>query len=174
MYDTSSGSFSVIPYATNGYIGLNVGNPDWDVPCVGVFSCSESDASFNIYTGGMFSPYFGAELGYVNFGPFKRAGGRTRAHGLNLSLVGQIPLGAVTLYAKAGTLYGETKVTASPLSGLTTGKADGWEPTYGVGAAFNFNPRSAIVLEWNRYDLNFVDVGRRDITTTSLGYMHRF
>lgn len=170
----SSGSFSLIPYATNGYVGLNVGKPDWDLPCVGLFRCSEGNTSYNLYTGGMFNPYVGAELGYVNFGRFHRAGGRTQAHGLNLSVVGQIPLGGLTLFAKAGAMYGETKVSASPLSGLATGKDRDWERSYGAGAAFNFTTRSAVVLEWNRYDLNFVGSGRQDITTTSLGYVHRF
>lgn len=170
----SSGSFSLIPYATNGYFGVNVGKPEWDLPCVGLFECSESDTSYNLYTGGMFNPYLGAEVGYVNFGRFERAGGRTRAHGLNLSVVGQLPLGGLTLFAKAGAMYGETKVTASPLSGLATGKDRGWERSYGAGAAFNLSPRSAVVLEWNRYDLNFVGSGRNDIKTTSLGYVHRF
>jgi len=31
-----------------------------------------------------------------------------------------------------------------------------------------------VVLEWNRYDLDFADVGRRGISTTSLGYVYRF
>lgn len=175
MYDTTQGSFSLIPYATNGYIGLNAGRPDWNSPCgLGGFECSDSDVAYNIYTGGMFNPYFGAEVGYVNFGRSERAGGRTRAHGFNLSLVGQIPLGAVTLYGKAGGLYGRTDVTANPLSGMPSGEVSGWEKSYGAGASFNFSPRSAVVLEWNRYDIRFVGTGRHDITTTSLGYLHRF
>lgn len=167
-------SFSVIPYATNGYIGINVGKPDWDTPCTGGFACSDSNRSYNLYTGGMFNEFLGAELGYVNFGRADRSGGRTKAHGINLSLVGQVPLGAVNLFAKVGTLYGRSEVSASPLSGAATGNASGWEPSYGVGVGFNFTPRSAVVLEWNRYELNFVGTGKHDITTTSLGYVHRF
>ena len=174
MYDNTSGSYSVIPYSTNGYIGFNVGRPDWSVPCAGGFACSDSNTSYHLYTGGMFNQNFGAEIGYVDFGRSDRAGGRTRAHGINLSLVGTVPLGAFNLYAKVGTLYGRTEVTASPLSGVATGKDSGWEGTYGVGVGFNLTPRSSVVLEWNRYDLNFAGVGKRDVTTTSLGYVHRF
>ena len=174
MYDNSSGSYSVIPYSTNGYIGFNVGKPDWDLPCSGGFNCSESNTSYNLYTGGMFNQNFGAELGYVDFGRSSRAGGRTRAHGINLSLVGTIPMAAFNLYAKVGALYGRTEVSASPLSGVATGKASGWEGTYGVGVGFNLTPASSVVLEHNRYDLNFVGVGKREINTTSLGYVHRF
>lgn len=174
MYDPSSGSFSAIPYSTNGYIGLNVGKPDWDVPCAGGFGCDESNTAYHLYTGGMFNPHFGAEIGYVDFGRMERAGGRTRAHGVNLSLVGHLPLGGVNLYAKLGTIYSRTNVTANALSGVATGQESGWEGSYGVGVGFNLSPRSSVVLEWNRYDLTFVGVGKRDITTTSLGYVHRF
>ena len=173
MYDAES--FSVIPYSTNGYIGLNVGKPDWSLPCGGgPFGCDESNTAFNLYTGGMFNQHFGAEIGYVDFGDFKRGGGRTSAAGLNLSLEGHLPLGGVNLYAKIGTIYGRTKTSANPLSTLATGKRSGWEGSYGVGVGFDLSPRSMVVLEWNRYDLNFSDVGKRDITTTSIGYVHRF
>lgn len=171
----SNDSFSVIPYSTNGYIGLNIGQPDWSIPCSGgVFGCSEGNTSYNIYTGGMFNEYFGAELGYVDFGRFERGGGRTRAAGVNLSLVGNFPLGAFNVYGKIGTLYGRTNVTSNPISGLATGKRSGWEGSYGVGVGYQLSQRSMVVLEWNRYDLDFADVGRRDITTTSLGYVYRF
>ena len=171
----SSDSFSAIPYATNGYVGLNIGQPDWSIPCSGGgFSCSESSTSYNIYTGGMFNPYFGAELGYVDFGKFERGGGRTRAAGVNLSLVGHLPLGGFDLYAKLGALYGRTNVTANPISGLATGKRSGWEGSYGVGVGYRLSKQSMVVLEWNRYDLDFADVGKRDISTTSLGYVYRF
>ena len=171
----SSDSFSLIPYSTHGYIGLNLGQPDWSIPCSsGVFGCSEGNTSYNIYTGGMFNEYFGAELGYVDFGKFERGGGRTRAAGVNLSLVGNLPLGAFNVYGKVGTLYGRTNVTSNPLSGVATGKRSGWEGSYGVGVGYQLSQRSMVVLEWNSYDLDFVDVGRRDITTTSLGYVYRF
>ncbi|MFN7122715.1 MAG: outer membrane beta-barrel protein [Hydrogenophaga sp.] len=171
---TTSSGYSVIPYSTNGYIGFNVGKPNWDMSCTGGFACSESSTAYHLYTGGMFNQNLGAEVGYVDFGRSERAGGKTRAHGVNLSLVGHVPLGGLDLYAKVGALYGRTEVTASPLSGVATGKASGWEGTYGVGVGFNLTPRSTVVLEWNRYDLNFVGMGKRDITTTSLGYVHRF
>lgn len=43
----SSDSFSIVPYSTNGYIGLNIGQPDWDIPCTGggAFGCSESNTA---------------------------------------------------------------------------------------------------------------------------------
>jgi OOP family OmpA-OmpF porin len=173
-YTPGEGNFSVIPYTSHGYVGLNVGQSDYDLACVGGFGCDSKGTAVNLYTGGMFNRYFGAELGYVNLGRMDRGGGRTEAHGLNLSLVGRVPLGVVHLYGKVGGLYSRTKVTASPLSGLATGKESGWEGSYGVGVGFDLNPRSSIVLEWNRYDLRFVGTGKTEVDTTSIGYMHRF
>ncbi len=169
-----AGNFSVIPYTSHGYVGINVGKPDYDLGCVGGFGCSDSSTSFHLYTGGMFNRYFGAELGYVNLGDMERGGGKTEAQGINLSLVGRLPLGVVHLFGKVGTTYGRSEVSASPLSGLTTGKASGWEGSYGAGIGFDLSPRSSIVLEWNRYDVRFVGVGKREVDTTSIGYMHRF
>lgn len=110
---------------------------------VGGFPCSDSTTSFNLYTGGMFNNYFGAEIGYVNFGKAKHGGGRT-------------------------------EVSASVLSGIPTGKESGWEGSYGAGVGFDLSPRSSIVLEWARHELRFAGVGKREIDTTSIGYVHRF
>lgn len=104
----------------------------------------------------------------------ERGGGKAEAHGINLSLVGRLPLGVVHLFGKVGTTYGRSEVSASPLSGIATGKASGWEGSYGAGIGFDLSPRSSIVLEWNRYDVRFVGIGKREVDTTSIGYMHRF
>ena len=95
-----------------------VGKPDWDLPCVGLFACSESNTSYNRYTGGMFNPHLGAELGHVNFGRFHRADGRTQAHGATLSLLGQVPLGGLNLYAVRATDAGRAR--GAQLAGRTT------------------------------------------------------
>lgn len=173
-YAPGEGNFSVIPYTSHGYVGINVGKPDYDLGCVGGFACSDSSTSYHLYTGGMFNRYFGAELGYVNLGDMERGGGKAEAHGINLSLVGRVPLGVVHLFGKVGTTYGRSEVSASPGSGIATGKASGWEGSYGAGIGFDLSPRSSIVLEWNRYDVRFVGVGKREVDTTSIGYMHRF
>ncbi|WP_066265655.1 outer membrane beta-barrel protein [Hydrogenophaga palleronii] len=174
---SASSGYSVIPYSHSGYIGINVGQPDYENSCgLGGFSCSDNTTSAYLYTGGMFNPYFGAEIGYVSLGKAKRGGGRTEAQGINLSLVGRLPLGGsrVSLFGKVGTVYGRTEVTASALSGIPTGKASGWEASYGAGVGFDLSPRSSIVLEWARYDLRFAGVGKRQVDTTSIGYVHRF
>ena len=175
MYSWSEGNYSLVPYTSHGYIGFNVGVTDWDAPCGGGgFACDDSDNAFHLYSCGMFNQYIGGEIGLIDFGRADRGGGRVKAHGLNLSLVGRVPLGRFSVYGKLGALYGRTDSEVLPASGLSGGKESGWEPSYGLGVGFDFTPRSSIVLEWNRFDLNFVGSGKQEITTTSLGYVHRF
>ncbi len=166
--------YSLIPYSSSGYVGLNVGRPDYDLACVGGFGCSDSSTSFNLYTGGMFNQYLGAEIGYVNLGKMRRGGGTSKAHGINLSLVGKLPLGAFNVFGKVGTTYGRTETTASPLAGIATGRESGWAGSYGLGVGYDLTSRSSIVLEWARYDMRFAGLGKREVNTTSLGYVHRF
>lgn len=169
------GSYSVIPYTSHGYLGLNLGKGDYgDVGCTAGFACGDKKTAVNIYTGGMFNRWLGVELGYVNPGRLDRAGGKTEAHGLNVSAVGRVPVGVVHLYGKLGAIYSRTEVSASPLAGIATGKETGWAPSVGAGIGFDLSPRSSIVLEWNRYDMRFVGIGKREVETTSIGYMHRF
>ena len=102
------------------------------------------------------------------------AGGTTRAQGLNLSLVGRVPVGPVNLFGKLGTTYGRTKVSADAASGVVTGKDSGWNGAYGVGIGFDLTPSSSIVLEWERHDFDFAGIGRQPVKATSIGYVHRF
>ncbi|MDP2263843.1 MAG: hypothetical protein Q8K24_11865 [Hydrogenophaga sp.] len=175
MYSQGEGNYSLIPYSTGGYVGVNIGTPDYDTPCAAGFRCSNNTTAYKLYTGGMFNEYVGAELGYVNMGRAYRAGGRTEAHGINLSLVGRLPLGGFNVFGKVGTTYGRTEVSASPLALTTaTGKDKGWGGSYGVGVGFDLTPASAIVLEWERHDFRFSGQGKQNIDTTMLGYVHRF
>lgn len=173
MYSRGEGNYSIIPYSTQGYVGVNAGQPKYDTPCVEGFVCNNRTTSYKLYTGGMFTPFLGGELAYVNMGRAQRAGGRTEAHGINLSLVGRMPVGAVNLFAKAGATYGRTKVGGDDLL-VTTGTDKGWGGSYGLGVGFDVTRASSIVLEWERHDFRFRGLGREHVDSTSLGYVHRF
>ncbi len=170
-----SSSTSVLPYTQQGYIGVNLGTADYSTPCSGsLFSCDNPDVALNLYTGGMFNQWLGVEFGYVNTGSGDRAGGRTKAQGVNASLVARVPVGPVHLFAKGGTTYGRTRVTADPLSLVPTGKASGWGGSYGGGVGYDFGTNSTVVAEWNRTEYRFAGVGRKPVETTSIGYVWRF
>jgi OOP family OmpA-OmpF porin len=95
------------------YFGLNIGQSDFSLPNgTGGFPSDNKDTSYNIYGGSYFNNNFGLELGYTDFGKANRAGGQTEAQGINLSLVGRLPLSnSFNLLGKLGTTYGHTRVS---------------------------------------------------------------
>jgi OmpA-OmpF porin, OOP family len=171
-----SDTYSLLPYTRRGYIGLNLGKPEFDLDCGLGFSCDDPNVGGYLYTGGMFNDWFGAEVGYLYTGKGDRAGGSTSAQGLNLSLVLRAPIGPVNAFAKAGGLYGQTRVSTDPLAlDVSSGKKRGWGASYGLGVGFDFTPTSGVVLEWSRYELRFPGAsGRDNVDMTSLGYVHKF
>ncbi|MEW6097955.1 MAG: outer membrane beta-barrel protein [Pseudomonadota bacterium] len=169
-----AGGTSWIPYTTNGYFGVNVGQSDYGGPCTPGFDCDRRDWAGKIYVGGMFSPYFGVEVGYAYLGESDRHGGSLRAQGLNLSLVGNVPVGqAVDVFGKVGTTYGWTDSSAAFGTGVRTGSENEFGLSYGAGVAFNITRNWAAVLEWDRTRYRFAD-GRENVDMYSAGVRYRF
>jgi OOP family OmpA-OmpF porin len=168
--------YSLLPGTRRGYVGLNIGKPEYKTGCGNALAgtCADPDARLHLYTGGLMGDWVGVELGYINEGSAARGGGNTRAQGVNLSLVLRAPIGQFNAFAKGGATYGRTRVTAAPLTGIAEGKASGWGRSYGLGVGFDFTPTSGIVLEWSRNRYHFPGDVRQDVDATSLGYVHRF
>lgn len=159
------------------YIGLNAGRSDFAMNTgFGGFPSDKRDTVYNIYSGTFFSPNFGLELGYTHFGSVVRAGGTTKAQGINLSLVGKLPLGAsgFNLLGKVGTTYGRTDVSASPFSGMSSGRETGLGISYGLGAEYVFSPEISAVVQYDEHKLRFVNAGRDRVSAATLGLRYRF
>ncbi len=172
---TQSSRSSWLPYTNDGYIGLNVGRSSFQNNCIGGFSCDRTDRSAHIYVGGYFTPHFGAEIGYVDFGDMQRAGGNTRAHGLNLSLIARTPLTQnLGLYAKLGTTYGRTRVNSAAGSGIASGSENGWGPAYALGVSWHFTPQWSAVLEWNRTRFDYAGNTDGWVRSTNIGVSYHF
>lgn len=173
-FDASRKSW--LPYTNNGYVGLNLGRSHYGTRCgSAAFSCDDSGTAASLYAGGMFNRHFGVELGYLHLGDTDRAGGTTRAQGLNASVVGRVPVGSMfSLFGKLGTTYGRTRTDARPGSGVASGKDSGWGPAYGLGASVDFSNNVSAVLEWQRHRLHFAGDERAYVRTTSLGVRYRF
>jgi hypothetical protein len=171
-----TGGGSLLPGTTNGYVGINVGKPEFDAGCgTGLYRCDDPDVSGYFYAGGMFTDWIGLEVGYLNSGRAERAGGSTRAQGLNVSAVLRAPLGsAFNVFAKGGAIYGQTRVSTGIGSGEAAGTRRGWGASYGVGAGWDLSNRSGVVVEWSRHEFRFPGAGRRDLDNLSVGYVHRF
>ncbi|MEO8390793.1 MAG: outer membrane beta-barrel protein [Polaromonas sp.] len=158
------------------YFGLNVGSSDFSLPSgAGGFPSDNRDTSYNIYGGSYFNNNFGLELGYTDFGKVNRGGGQTDAEGINLSLVGRLPLSnSFNLLGKLGTTYGRTHVSAAPASGLATGSESNWGMSYGIGAEWAFTPALSAVLAWDEHNLKYPGGSKERLSTTSIGLRYRF
>lgn len=168
--------YSLLPFTRRGYVGLNIGQSDFGALSCGAggFPCDDKDVGGTVYTGGMFNDWLGVELGYLYMGRVDRSGGRTEAQGLNVSLVGRLPLQQFNVFAKGGTTYGRTKVSADALSLVPTGKESGWGVSYGAGVGLDVTPTTSVVLEWARHDFHVPSSGKQEIDLTSLGVKYRF
>jgi OmpA-OmpF porin, OOP family len=175
-YASGSDGYSLIPMTRRGYAGLNLGRPEYNTPCgAGGFACDDPNLDGYLYTGGLFNDWLGVELGYYYGGKAERAGGRTKAQGLNLSLVARVPLGAFNVFAKGGAIYGQTDVSSGAGSDIVGGRERGWGASYGAGLGFDFSPNTGVVLEWARREFRYPGGGdRRELDSTSLGLVMRF
>lgn len=162
--------------ANSSYVGVNIGKSDFSLGNgIGLFPSDQRDTAYNIYAGSYFNPNFGLELGYTNFGEIARAGGTTKAQGVNLSLVGMYPLtSSFHLLGKVGTTYGRTDVSSSPLSGVASGSESGFGLSYGLGVEYAFNPQLSAVLQYDEHNMKFAGTGREGIGATTVGLRYRF
>lgn len=173
--NSSMGSYSLNSPGQR-YFGFNAGQSDYSVGNGnGAFASDNKDTAYNIYGGSYFNNNFGLELGYTDFGRINRGGGDTDAAGINLSLVGKLPLSnSFNLLGKVGTTYGHTRVSSAPGSGIAQGSESGFGLSYGIGAEYAFNPNWSAVVQYDEHDLKFAGSGRDRISATTVGLRYRF
>lgn len=167
---------SYIPYTTNGYVGAAIGQSKYDLSSgTGNFRFDDTDTAGKIYGGGRFNQNFGLEIGYVNMGRADRAGGRTKAQGIDLAVVGRAPLGdRFDVFGKLGTTYGWTRTSSVAGSGVQGGKDNGFGVLYGVGASYYFTPQLAGVIEVESRDFHFAGTGRDSVRATTVGLRYNY
>jgi OOP family OmpA-OmpF porin len=158
------------------YLGLNLGRSRYNVSCgTTALLCDDSDRSAQLYAGTMIGNFWGVEMGYLNMGRIARAGGETRAQGLNLSLVGKARVArSLGVFGKVGTTYGRSETSALAASSIATGTEHGFGLSYGAGVSFDFTPRLSATLEWDSTDFRFAGGGRDPVRSTSLGLQFRY
>lgn len=160
------------------YFGFSAGQTDYRLGSgSGLFGSDNRSTAYNFSAGSYFTNNLGVELGYTDFGRISRAGGDTRADGINLSLVGKLPLGtSFNLLGKLGTTYGRTEVSSRAGSGITAGTERGFGVSGGVGAEYMFSPNFSGVLQYDVHDLKFAggSSDRDRINVTSLGLRYTY
>ena len=173
---SSSGSGYSMYSLNSSYIGLNAGRSNFRLNGgLGGFPNNSRNNAYSLYGGGYFSNNLGVELGYSDFGRVARAGGTTSAEGFNLSMIGKLPLSpAFNLLGRVGTTYGRTEVSSVAASGIPAGRETGFGLSYGLGAEYAFSSTWSAVLQYDEYNLKYVNSGRNRLNTTSIGLRYRF
>jgi hypothetical protein len=171
------GTGSSQPRKGDTFIGITIGKPHYDTSCGNIagLSCSNNGTSVSVTAGNMFSEYWGAELSYLDLGKADRAGGSVDARGLNLSLVGRLPLGDnFDFSGKVGGTYGVTHVNADPVAGLVNGRDSGWGLGYGVNLNVHFTHGLSGSLGWEQHDFHFAGQGTSAVRNVTVGMAYTF
>jgi len=127
----------------------------------------EDDTSYKIYGGYMFLPFLGVEGGYTNFGnPSKtfrntaigNVNAEVEVDGWEAFVVGDLPLGPIDLFAKAGVLSYDIdlKIKAGG-NNLGSGSDSDEIGAYGIGAAVGLGGGVKVRAEYTYYDSSNVD-----------------
>lgn len=172
----SDGVYSLYGRGTS-HIGFNAGLTDYKLnDGTGLFGSDKRTTAYNIYAGSYFKDSnLGMELGYTDFGRVSRAGGTTKADGINLSLIGRMPLGtSFGLLGKVGGTYARTDVSSSAGSGVTSGSETSFDWSYGVGAEYAMSRQWSAVLQYDEHYVKYAGNNRDRINVTSLGVRYRY
>lgn len=148
----------------------------------------DRSTGFKLYGGYEFSPHFALEGGYFDLGKFGYTAntlpagtlnGEMRVRGLNLDLVGTLPLtGKLSALGRVGVNYARAKdqfsgTGAVAVSNPTASKSQA-NVKYGVGLNYAFSEAVAMRLEVERYRVNDAIGNKGDIDMVSVGLVYRF
>ena len=161
----------------NSYIGLNAGETDFHLGNgTGLYTADSHTTAYSLYAGSYFrDSNLGMEVGYTDFGKINRAGGSTKADGINLSLIGRLPLGSsFNLLAKVGGLFAHTDVSTAAGSGVTAGSENNLDLTWGVGAEYAFTRNWSGVVQYDENTLKFAGGGLDRISNLALGVRYLY
>ncbi len=133
-------------------------------------------------------PNWAVEAGYFDLGrfgynasttPTGKLSGTARMRGLNLDLVGTLPITERwSLMGRVGAAYAQTKDRFSGTGAVSVTNTNPSQRDthfkYGVGAQFAFTPALSVGLEAERYRVNDAVGSKGDVDMVSLGLIYRF
>jgi hypothetical protein len=160
------------------YVALNLGTSDLSRPITafGLFGGNSQSNSYGVAVGNyMANQNYGFELGYTDFGSVNRYGGSTKVDGINLSLIGRMPLGAnFNLLGKVGTTYSRTDVSASQANSSMAGSERGFDWSYGLGGELKLAPQWAATLQYEEHFVKYPTTGSERVSDTTLGVRYYY
>jgi OmpA-OmpF porin, OOP family len=148
----------------------------------------DRDTAYKIFGGYQFNRNFALEGGYFDLGKFGYAAtttptgtlnGNSRVKGLNLDLVGLLPItGRLSAFGRAGVAYADVRDSfsgtgATSMSNSNPHKRDA-NYKLGVGLQYAFTDALAMRAEVERYRINDAVGNRGDIDLVSVGLIYRF
>jgi OmpA-OmpF porin, OOP family len=137
---------------TGFYVGVGAGQSMVDESFA-----DDEDTAFQVFGGYQFTPYFGLEAGYTDFGEVGLTGGvgTLESDTVSLVAVGTLPFTEkFSGYAKAGVHSWDAETNVAGTSGPDD---DGTDPTYGLGLQYRFTDSVALRGEYSRFEMDDVD-----------------
>jgi OOP family OmpA-OmpF porin len=149
---------------------------------------SESDASYKVFGGYQFSPYWGVEAGYFSLGQFGfnstttptgSLDGRIKLDGVNVDLVGTMPINdQLSLLGRVGAHNARARDTFTGTGNVVVTDPNPQKTqtnsTAGFGFAYQFSPSMTLRGELERYRINDAVGNRGDINVASLSLVFPF
>lgn len=155
------------------YLALNAGTSDLSRPITafGVFAGNQQSQAYGIAMGNYFAGHnYGVEVGYADLGSVNRYGGSTKVDGINLSLLGRLPMSAnFNLLGKVGTTYSRTDVSTNAANSNLAGSERGFDWSYGVGAEYRLTPQWSATLQYAEHFVKYPATGNERVSSTTLG-----
>jgi OOP family OmpA-OmpF porin len=151
------------------------------------FSTDSRDRGYKLFVGKQLNHYFAVEGGYFDLGNYdfsavttanRAITGETKLRGLNLDLVGQLPLTErFSILGRVGAQYTRTKTDYSGAGITAAGNRyssdSNWGPKAGLGLEYKFSEALAGRVEMERNRIND-GVGRRgNVDLISVGLVYK-
>lgn len=156
------------------HVGLSVGTARFNMPCLEGLVCKRSGKAITLYAGGDLSQRWGFELAYMRMSNMVRDGNALRVKGLNVSLIGELPLASrLNLVGRVGTNYAWTRMDQAMALGQPTNSARGFGVSYGAGLNVDIAQGWNASFDWNRHGVKFV-TGRESVDTATLSLRYRY
>jgi OmpA-OmpF porin, OOP family len=169
---TASGARDWTPRQTRHHLGLSIGAAR--LPCIDGMVCRRSGKAITLYAGGEFSQRWGFELAYMRMTNMEHAGNAVRVKGLNVNLMGEMPLGSrLSLTGRLGANYARTHMDMSTNPAVPSGSAQGFGLSYGVGVNWDVSKNWTASTDLNRHDFKFA-TGRDSVDTAALRLRYRY
>ena len=146
------------------------------------------DTAYKVFVGFPMSPYWAIETGYFDLGRFGYSSnttpagtlsGTSRIKGLNLDLVGTLPItDRWSLLGRVGAAYAETRNNFSGTGAAARGNSSqttrDTNYKYGFGTQYAFSPAMTMRLEGERYRVDNVMGKRANVDVVSVALVYRF